>query len=81
MNNIPELSLEPKAPQEIGRCIVCGEEIYANELHFFVDEGMVHGPNDKCFFPYLIDHCSVEEIAAAMHIQLRRIGGNDETVR
>ena len=57
MNNIPELSLEPKAPQEIGRCIVCGEEIYANELHFFVDEGMVHGPNDKCFFPYLIDHC------------------------
>ena len=70
MNNIPELSLEPVEPKVIGRCIMCGDEIYENEFHFCVDEGMVHDDN-ICFFQYLEECCSAEEVATAMHIPLK----------
>lgn len=71
MNNIPELSLEPVEPKVIGYCIMCGEEIYENELHFCAEEGLVHGPDFECLFNYLQDFCSAEEVAEAMHIPLK----------
>lgn len=58
---VPEPSIEPTEPKQIGRCIHCDGEIYAGDPVYSGENGMLHL---ECVKDYLMQEMSADVVAS-----------------
>lgn len=56
---------EPEEPEVVGRCVECGDDIYAGGAYYDDSGSLVH---EECLFDYIQQHYFAHEVARALMI-------------
>lgn len=76
MYDCPEMALEPRDPSVVGRCEVCGKEVYDGSM-VWIDEGhMIHN-DESCLKEWIESRYNISDICYFFGMSPMIVGEED----